>query len=317
MVGITIGDPTGIGPEVIIKSLSKLSKEQLRRVVLIGSIEVFKLWSEKYGIDIKFCVYPCGSTDSIPVVDIGIKVSTLDISEELASRISLYSIDKSIELLKENRIDSIVNAPISKERVAKVLPGFRGHTKYYAEAFGIENYNMAFYSRDLRVVLLTEHIPLKDVPNSISKEKIKSTLINSYNWVKMLEGKEEVRIGICGLNPHAGEKGEIGDEEKTIIKAMEELDLEVYGPLPPDTAFLEYRKKSLDCLVALYHDQGLIGFKLLHFDDGINTTIGLPFVRSSPDHGTAFDIAGRGIANPESMLQAIIYCLHVESKVKI
>lgn len=316
MVGITIGDPRGIGPEVIIKSILKLSQKQVDNIVLIGSIDLLKLWANYYNTPIKLSVYPERDKESIPVIDIGERFSNLEIPENVSSEIALWSIDKSIELLKKGEITSVVNGPVSKEKIAKILPSFRGHTGYYADAFSTRNHNMSFYSKNLKVVLVTDHIPLKDVPNSISYEKIKNTIINSYNWIKTLKKSEKIKIGICGLNPHAGENGKIGEEENIIKSVLKEFEFEIYGPLPPDTAFIEYRKKGLDCLIALYHDQGLIGFKLLHFDDGINVTIGFPFVRVSPAHGTAFDISGKGVANHRSMLKAIKYALYLEPKAK-
>lgn len=313
MIGITIGDPTGIGPEVILKSLLKVPKSYLSEIILIGSIDVFRLWSDFYKIGIDFAEFPEVGKGKVSVVDVGIRLKNLDISEEEASRVALLSIDKSIELIKSDVIKGVVNAPVSKARISRITQEFRGHTGYYANAFGIREYNMAFYSRDFRIVLLTDHIPLKEVPNKISEHSLKTTIINTYRWIKSLD--DDVKIGICGLNPHAGENGVIGNEEDVIKKVISEFEFEIYGPLPPDTAFIEYKRKKLNCLICLYHDQGLIGFKLLHFEDGVNVTIGIPFIRSSPDHGTAFNIVGKGVANPMSMLEAIKYALRVESKI--
>lgn len=321
MIGITIGDPSGIGPEVILKSILQLSSDQVNKVLLIGSIELFRFWSNYYGFGLNFRDYLEAGVEGIPVVDVGIdagKISLEDLrsSEELSARISLESINKSIELLKSGIINSVVNSPVSKERISKIHQGFRGHTGYYASHFYVTNYNMAFYSEDYRIVLLTDHIPLMEVSKYVEKENLKRTILNSYNWVKLLDRTDNPLVGICGLNPHAGEGGTIGDEEREIVDAVRELGLNIIGPLPPDTAFIEYKKRGLNCLVCLYHDQGLIGFKLLHFTDGINVTLGLSFIRCSPDHGTAFDIVGKGIANSDSMYSAIRYALRFEPEVK-
>ncbi|MCS7299179.1 MAG: 4-hydroxythreonine-4-phosphate dehydrogenase PdxA [Spirochaetia bacterium] len=321
MVGITIGDPSGIGPEVILKSILQLSNDQLSRILLIGSTELFRFWANYYGFDLNFRNYQETKVKGIPVVDVGIdfgKISLEDLvsSEESSARVSLESINKSIELLKSSVINSVVNSPVSKERISRIHQGFKGHTGYYAKHFDITNYNMAFYSDDFRVVLLTDHIPLMEVGRYVKKDNIKRTILNSYNWARTLDRNDNPLVGICGLNPHAGEGGTLGNEEKEILDAIRELGMDVIGPLPPDTAFVEYKKRKLNCLVCLYHDQGLIGFKLLHFTDGINVTLGLPFVRCSPDHGTAFDIVGKGVANNDSMTNAIKYALRFEPEVK-
>lgn len=316
MIGITIGDPKGIGPEVIIKSLEKISKDILENIVIIGSKRVFELYADILDSGLKFCHFDNKTPGYVCVEDIGVEINDLDIPEEVCAKLSLLSIDRSIQLAKNRKISSIINGPVSKERISRIFPGFRGHTEYYAKSFGVNNYNMAFYSNEMKIVLLTDHIPLKEVFNYISYENLKKTILNAYNWVKELDDIDSPRLGICGLNPHAGEKGSIGVEENIIRRVISELTFEVIGPIPPDTAFLEYKKQNLNCLIALYHDQGLIGFKLLHFKDGINVTIGLPFTRCSPDHGTAFDIAGKGVADPTSMLEAIKYVLRIESKVK-
>lgn len=314
MVGVTIGDPRGVGPEVILKSLLSLSKEELDNILLIGSLKVFKLWRDFYGFPIEFCEY--GKRNGIQTIDIGVEVDNLEIDELKCAEISIKSIDKSIELLKEGTITSVANGPVSKERISKIVNDFTGHTGYYAKAFKISTYNMAFYSKNMKIVLLTDHIPLKEVPNHITLENLKNTVENTYKWILLIEDKQTPKIGICGLNPHAGENGRIGTEENIIKQAIREFNFDIIGPLPPDTAFLEYQKQKLDALIALYHDQGLIGFKLLHFEEGINVTIGLPFCRTSPDHGTGFNIVGKGIANPTSMLESIKYNLWIESKVK-
>lgn len=314
MIGITIGDPLGIGPEVILKSITKLEKEELKNILLIGSLKIFRLWSEFYSIPIELCEY--GDNKGVQVFDIGMSVNNLEISEMECAEISLRSIDKSIELLRSGVITSVANGPVSKERIAKIVNNFVGHTGYYAKAFGVKNYNMAFYSKDMKIVLLTDHIPLKSVPKHITLENLKNTIQNTYKWISQIESKNNIKIGICGLNPHAGEGGKIGTEESIIKEAVKSFDFEIIGPLPPDTAFLEYKRQKFDGMITLYHDQGLIGFKLLHFEDGINVTVGLPFGRTSPDHGTGFNIVGKGIANPTSMLESIKYNLWIESKIK-
>ncbi|MGC8767439.1 MAG: PdxA family dehydrogenase [Brevinematia bacterium] len=309
MVGITIGDPKSISPEVVLKSIKSLGESFFDKVLLIGSYNVFSFWNDFYNFSLPLSLY--GSTKGIQVFDIGYDKDFEDIDDFDCAKISISSIDLSIKLIKEKVVNSIVTGPVSKYRISKVIPDFVGHTGYYARAFGIENYNMAFYSDDLKIVLLTDHIPLKKVFEYLSEERLFTTINNAIGWIRSFKRSEPI-IGICGLNPHAGEEGNIGNEENLIKRVISKFNNQVIGPLPPDTAFIEYKKRGLDCLVCLYHDQGLIGFKLMHFDDGVNVTIGLPFVRCSPDHGTAFDIVGKGIANYKSMLNSIKYALMFE-----
>ncbi len=323
MVGITIGDPLGIGPEVILKSISKLKKYR-RKLLLIGSKEAFLFWNEFYSLGNEFSFV---STDGelseklksgwngFLVYDVGIGFEKSDFLK--SAEIAIKSVDLSISLVRSGVVNSIVNGPVSKEGISKVVGEFKGHTWYYAKAFGIENYNMSFYSRDIKVVLVTEHVPLREVFSLIGEDRIRFTINNTLSWLRSLyPSKDKFKVGICGLNPHAGEGGKLGDEEEIILKALESIEekekVDFWGPLPPDIAFLEYKKNKFDAIICMYHDQGLIPFKLLHFEDGINVSLGFPFVRTTPDHGTGFSIAGKNLASYKSMFNAIKYNLLFE-----
>lgn len=309
MIGITIGDPKSISPEVILKSISVLGKNYFNKFLLIGSYKIFSFWNEFYNLGLPLSLY--GEGKGVQVFDVGVSKSFDELTELDCAEIAIRSIDVSINLIKDKVINSVITGPVSKYRISKFIPDFVGHTGYYASAFCVKNYNMAFYSEDLKIVLLTDHVPFRKVTEYISEDRLFFTIQNAIDWVRSLK-KSEPYVGICGLNPHAGEEGRIGNEEDLIRSVISKFDINILGPLSPDTALIEYKKQNLDCLICLYHDQGLIGFKLLHFDDGVNVTIGLPFVRCSPDHGTAFDIVGKGIANYKSMLNSVKYVFKFE-----
>jgi 4-hydroxythreonine-4-phosphate dehydrogenase len=211
--------------------------------------------------------------------------------------------------MKEDGHTALATAPLSKELIAasglENVKHFRGHTDYLAEAWSVKKFSMMFYSRDINVLLATIHIPLSEVPSKLTEAKLVIAIENSVDYCKGMFG-DKYRIGVCGLNPHAGEHGLLGTEEDVLIAPVVERyrakGLPIDGPLPADTAFYKaYHEKKYNLLVAMYHDQGLAPFKLLHFIDGVNVTLGLPIVRTSPDHGTAFDIAGKGVADCRSM----------------
>ncbi len=312
MIGITIGDPSGIGPEIINSSLSYLGNSILSKVILISPIFLFEAKKFRVVNSVNLLEREILRHEGPFLLDVFEDVDFSNIKPGNPSvegaKVALKSIDVSITLLKLGIIHGVVNAPVSKSNISRFFSSFKGHTGYYATAFGVKAYNMAFYSEDIKLVLLTDHIPLKCVSEHITIDRLGFTLENAYKWAKWITRRDEVLIGICGLNPHAGEEGLLGNEEEIIKEAIKRFDkCKVIGPLSPDTAFLEYFSRNMDLMICLYHDQGLIPFKMKHFNDGINVTLGLHFIRCSPDHGTAFGIAGKGIADPSSMINAIKY----------
>jgi len=211
----------------------------------------------------------------------------------------------------KGEIDAVVTAPVSKELIVKSgISGFVDQTTYFAGRFGVKNYNMLFYSGTMKVLLVTIHIPVSEVSSSLTAERMAIAIENSVRFCLSEYGdKRFFRIAVCGLNPHAGEGGLIGNEDKDIIQPAVNhylnMGYNIEGPLPADTVFDKAENGYYQLVIAAYHDQGLAPFKLLHFNDGVNVTLGLPFIRTSPDHGTAFDLAGKGKADYGSMLSAI------------
>jgi len=219
------------------------------------------------------------------------------------------AIKTAVAILKQGGAHGLVTAPVNKSAINKSGVAFKGHTEYLAMRTHAKKFAMMFCGGPLRVTLITRHEPIKNIPRILTKEKIIDAIILTEKALTVNFSIKNPRIGVCGLNPHAGEEGMIGVEEKRVIapaiKKLKSKIPNIIGPLPADTAFYMAYNKGLDAIIAMYHDQGLAPFKMVAFHNGVNVTLGLPFVRTSPDHGTAYNIAGKGIANPLSMKEAI------------
>ncbi len=300
-VGITIGDPAGIGPAITLKAAGLLSnKAQLR---VIGDASVL----EKTAMSLK--VKPAFSVldDLHNVKKAGFSFGR---ASAVSGRASLDYLDAASELLKNKQIDCLVTCPISKEAISLAGSRVPGHTEYLADKFRARNPVMMLLNDKLRFSLVTRHIALKDVSRSLSVKGLKDNILGTVSGLQKLFLIGSPRIVVCGINPHASDNGLIGCEEKELIapalKALGRKGVGVTGPLPSDVAISETAKGNFDCVIALYHDQALIPLKLAGFDSGVNLTLGLPFVRTSPLHGTAFDLAFRPSAAQEGSLVASI-----------
>lgn len=300
-VGITIGDPAGIGPAITLKAARLFWKKAQIRV--IGDSFVL----EKTAMRLK--VKPAFS-----ILDDLRNVKKADFSLGRASavsgRASLDYLDAASELLRKKKIDCLVTCPISKEAIKLAGSKFPGHTEYLADKFRSRNPVMMLLNDKIRFSLVTRHIALKDVSRSLSREGLKDNILGTVSGLRKLFLIGSPRVVVCGINPHASDNGLIGREENELIapvlKALRKKRIGVTGPLPSDVAISETAKGNFDCAIALYHDQALIPLKLTGFDSGVNLTLGLPFVRTSPLHGTAFDLASRpGAAREGSLVAAI------------
>ena len=308
-VGITLGDPSGIGPSVVLKALNSLSGKA--SFTVIGSNAPFEKLRSGLMAD---CFIDLGNVKSRGF-------SFGKIVPEYG-KASIEYIDKGMELIKRGLIDCLVTLPVSKEAVNLSGLKFSGHTEYLAKKCGIEDTVMMLLNKDLKFSLLTRHIPLKDVPRKINEADLENNIVMTARSLKKLFKLNNPRIIVCGLNPHASDNGVIGDEENRVIKpALEKLRAKILidGPISADIAVSLAKNKKYDCVIAMYHDQALIPLKLTSFDTGVNLTLGLPFVRTSPLHGTAFDIAPYfNKANPASTIAAIklaIQCTLNQKKV--
>ena len=321
-MAITMGDPGGVGPEIVIKALTHPDEWYSRcKPVIIGSVDVLEFYAERVGKEIEIIRITEKETSSLEVS--ANRIAVLD-SEEIrlpgidtligkASAESGYAsfryVGTAIRLAMQGIVDAIVTAPISKYGWHLADIYFPGHTEMLAHYSGTKEFAMMMVADRLRVVLATIHIPLREVMQALTQHKLVRLFHLVHNFMAYFGITDVVRIGVCGLNPHAGEDGLLGNEEKTIIEpAIEQAHNEgisVLGPYPADTIYHRMLEGELDVVVAMYHDQGLIPIKTLDFYGGVNVTIGLPFIRTSVDHGTAFDIAGKGIADERSLLNAI------------
>ncbi len=322
VIGITIGDPAGIGPEIIIKSIINLKITGFDFVpVLFGSVQVFEFYRDLFGLDMQFV--PLNKKEDIKYED---KVYVIDVNPEASfsvspgypdnngSLLALEAIKQAVYSALDSKIDAIVTAPIYKKGINEAGCDFHGHTGFLAYLTKTKNYAMMLAGGGLKVVLATIHIPLREVFGKLTPDRVYEAIKISHEGLRMA-GITEPRIAVCALNPHAGEEGLLGNEEILIIKpAVDKAIAEginVTGIFPSDTVFWDTLQGKSDIVVAMYHDQGLIPIKTLAFDSGVNVTLGLPIIRTSPDHGTAFDIAGKNIATSASMEQAIKFAMEL------
>ena len=308
-LAITLGDPSGINSEILLKALNKLPKRNISYVIY-GSKKALEKAKKLTGVDLN--IKEIKSIND--VVKSGIYLINLyDLDVEFGSssketgKASVVYLENAVKDVLEKKADALITLPISKQWIMESGFPYAGHTDYLAEVSGAKEYAMVLMCKKLKVALITTHIPLKDVPSQITKEKIISKVRLINREFKEKFGISKPKIAILGLNPHASDNGNIGNEEQNIIlpavKTLREDGIEITDPLSPDTAFNRY--KDFDIYVAMYHDQGLIPLKLLCFRKAVNITLGLPFIRTSPDHGTGYDIAGKNIADPSSTIEAV------------
>jgi 4-hydroxythreonine-4-phosphate dehydrogenase len=344
---VTLGDPAGIGPEVVLKALAAPQwRDHLRsvgdpcpRIQVVGC----RHWLHQYyqtllanGIAPNQLVHP----DQLAIIDLPLanpEKLELGCATKASGEASFRWLERAIALAVANQCDGIVTGPIAKSAWWDAGHEFPGQTEVLAQAVGVDQYGMMFVATSpqtgwqLRALLATTHIPLAQVPTALTPDFMTQKLECLLNTLRQDFGMTAPRIAIAGLNPHSGEGGKLGAEEITwLIPWLEAMaarypEVTLEGPIPPDTMWIapaqawygpnqtdgDWHQPSADAYLALYHDQGLIPVKLMAFDRAVNTTIGLPFVRTSPDHGTAFDIAGKGIANPRSMEAAIALALQL------
>ena len=327
LVGISVGDPAGIGAEITAKALSLLELYEICRPLVVAEAEMIKEAIRFSNLDLsihsvsspKEGLYQHGTIDLLDLKNIdGKKIKHKTISAEYG-RASFEYIKKVIELAMAREIDATVTGPISKEAINLAGFHYSGHTEIYGEFTGTKDYAMMLIHEQFRVIHVSTHVSLREACERVKKDRIYRVIWLGYDTLKRL-GIEEPRIAVAGLNPHAGEGGLFGREEiEEIIPAIQEAQkhgLNVEGPIPSDTVFSKMRGGQYDLVVVMYHDQGHIPTKLIGFQydhktntwgaiSGVNITCGLPIIRVSVDHGTAFGKAGEGRANPESMIQAI------------
>jgi 4-hydroxythreonine-4-phosphate dehydrogenase len=312
-IGITLGDVTGIGPEVTIKALAQWPAPDFR-CLIIGDVARLKALNDRLQLGVKLQAFESwDKPGQFFVLEGTLLPEKLSHGAPAAAEAALEWLDEGVDRCVSGELDGIVTAPVNKEAILRLGEPFVGQTEWISKRANAKRTAMMLLGADdrgrwLRVALATTHVPIKDVASTLKAESIQTTIELAAEACSQL-GLKRQRVGVCGLNPHAGEGGELGTEEITTIapaiEAARAKKIDAHGPFAADTLFHQHYRGDFDAVVAMYHDQGLAPMKMVAFDNGVNWTLGLPFVRTSPDHGTAYDLAGHDKANPSSMISAI------------
>lgn len=315
VVGISLGDINGIGPEIVIKALADDRILQMLTPVVYGSAKVLSYYRKALQYT-DFNYHQLNEGDKVHVGKVNVmncwqEMIEINMGQETSEggRAALLALQKAAQHLQDGTIHGLVTAPINKNNIQSDEFRFPGHTEFLTEAFGVKDSLMLLCSENLRVGVVSGHIPLKDVSEQITPERLRSKILILEKSLHNDFGIGKPRIAVLGLNPHAGEGGLLGSEEQDVIiptiMELKEKGKLIFGPYPADGFFGNGQYKKFDGILAMYHDQGLIPFKTMAFESGVNYSAGLPVVRTSPDHGTAYDICGQGIASEESIREAI------------
>lgn len=319
-LGITLGDYNGIGPEIILKTFSDTRLLTYCTPVIYGSLKVLSKYRKILQIE-EFSAILIKDAEQAHPKRVNLincfddaDIQPGQITQE-AGKAAFICLEACTKDLLRGVLQGVVTAPINKHNIQNEHFQFVGHTEYFAENFGVSDTLMCMISEKLKVALFTGHVPLKEVSSLLRKEKLQEKLYLLIRTLQKDFGIQKPKIAVLGLNPHAGEEGLLGTEDKEIIEpVVREIRRQgnlVYGPYPADGLFGSGKYASYDAILAIYHDQGLIPFKTLAFDEGVNFTAGLPIVRTSPDHGTAYNIAGKNQADPRSMLKAVYWACDI------
>ena len=312
-----MGDPCGIGPEIILKALKSPSIRRIANYVIIGNKGVLDRTARSLKMPVTYqTISHLTKIDDLkhpisllPVSGFNSNIMKQKSATAEGGEVSVQCVIKGINLAMSGHIDALVTAPICKKAIHLAGYGYPGHTEMLHIFSGAKRVVMLMVGGKLRVAFTTTHIALKDVPQSITAENMLETITITNSGLEQYFGLKMPRIAVCGLNPHAGEECLFGDEERRIIipaiEKAKKKGIQCEGPVSADTVFYKALKGVYDAVIAIYHDQGSIPLKLHAFETGVNITLGIPFVRTSPDHGTAYDIAGKGVADPRSMMEAI------------
>jgi 4-hydroxythreonine-4-phosphate dehydrogenase len=319
-LALTLGDPAGIGPDITLLAFAARSGETIPPFVLLGNVEVLAARAEALGLSVPIASVATAReaaarfAEAMPVLPIDVPASVVAGKPDLATMPAVkQSIERAVDLVRKGEARAVVTNPVSKSMLYQAGFAFPGHTEYLAALAGGDGAPplpvMMLAAGPFKVVPITIHIPLKEVPRTLTRALILDTIKITHEDLRRFFGYVQPRLAVSGLNPHAGEEGSLGTEEIDIIApaiaAARAEGIDVTGPYPADTLFHAAARERYDAALCMYHDQALVPFKTLAFDEGVNVTLGLPFIRTSPDHGTAFDIAGTGQANPRSLIEAL------------
>ncbi|UUZ82819.1 4-hydroxythreonine-4-phosphate dehydrogenase PdxA [Paenibacillus sp. P26] len=325
VVGITMGDGAGVGPEIIMKALNDAGLYESRRPFVIGDAKLLERAAQVVSSTLKVrsiaspaeAKYEYGTVDCLDLNLLPADLPFGRVSAEAGHAAFMY-LKKAIELANGGEIDAICTAPLNKEALHKGGHIYPGHTEILAELTGTKDYSMMLSAPKLKVIHVTTHVGIIDAVKQINPDRVYKVIRLAHETLKKA-GYEAPRIAVCGINPHAGENGLFGygEEEEKVIPGVQRAQQEgilASGPLPADTLFFRATRGDFDIVVAMYHDQGHGPIKVLGLEAGVNITVGLPIIRTSVDHGTAFDIAGKGIADEQSMKEALKQAIELAPK---
>ncbi len=312
VVAVTMGDPSGIGPEVVVKAARSPAVRRACRVVIVGDAPSLERARAPR--------WPAHEPGTAPGTDVAVRVESVTRLKPPAARpgrptrsggeASYRYILRAVDLVRTGAADAMATAPISKKALNDAGHAWPGHTELLADLTRTREVRMMLHGERLRVVLATVHLPLTEVAATLTRGRVRTTIEITHHALRQWFGVAKPRLAVAALNPHGGEDGMFGQEERRVIRpAVRDCagrGMNVTGPVPADSLFHRAAAGDYDAVVCMYHDQGLGPFKLLHFTDGVNLTLGLPLIRTSVDHGTAYDIAGKGVADARSMKQAIL-----------
>ncbi|WP_035587343.1 4-hydroxythreonine-4-phosphate dehydrogenase PdxA [Hippea jasoniae] len=318
ILGVSMGDAAGIGPEIILKQIIYENNSKYK-LIIFGKKSVFEFYLDLFNL-----AMPINTITTVESINQEYKegeINIIEVEGELpdplpvgrlsgqCGDVAFRSFKAAVDAAKSDYIDAIITAPINKEAINLAGHKYMGHTDALAEMTNTTDYVMMLAAKRFRIALVTTHIPLKDVPKHITTQKVLKTIEIVHSDLNKWFGIENPQIAIAGLNPHSSDGGIMGDEEELFIKPAirkaKEKGIAIEGPFPADTMFIKNKSTKFDCFICMYHDQGLPVLKALYFDTSVNITLGIPIIRTSPDHGTAFDIAGKFIASHKSFSEAI------------
>lgn len=325
-IGITMGDPTGIGPEIIVKALSSEEIYQACQPIVFGDEKVLLREVERENLPIQMVKvhdipdrgHQPGKVLLIPSSSLEADTLVIGNPDRRCGEAMVKYIEEAVKGIEEKKLHAITTCPINKKAIHEAGYQFSGHTELLAHLSGVSRVAMMFIGSKWRVVLATTHLPIQEVSRWITRDRLRTILELTGEGLKRYFGLDRPRVAILGLNPHCGEEGVFGEEEqREILPAIEEarvLGLQVEGPFPADSFFGVSGRPPFDAVIAMYHDQGLIPMKMAGLGELVHLTLGLPFIRTSVAHGTAYDIAGKGMADPSSLIKAIVTAAKLASR---
>lgn len=327
-IGITMGDPTGIGPEIIVKALSMEEPFQTCRPIVFGDPEVLSRTIQTQNLSAALEIikeipekgYLPHKIFLLPLSQLDVTSLRIGLPDRTCGEAMVTYIQEAVQRVQSGQLDAMTTCPINKQAMNEAGYPFPGHTELLAHLVGVSSVAMMFLGSRWKIVLATTHLPLKDVSKWITVHRILSILQLTDEGMKRFFSIPRPKIAVLGLNPHCGEGGLLGEEEiKEILPAIAQAKstgMNVEGPFPADSFFNLSGPYSFDVVISMYHDQGLIPIKLLDFREAVNFTLGLPFIRTSVDHGTAYDIAGKGLANPNNLIKALLISANLSKTIK-